>query len=737
MSTQDDITQATTRLNEAATKANTTTDFFDNILTGNETQSFTNPNNGKSAPSVKKATYDRTDELFSAAESDINQAVTDAQTAAGEAQAYAANSQYVEERVLGVGVSIYRGTGVSAQGNYVQNGDVVPVGTTHLAVLINGRVEDLVAWDELTLPAVITTAPTSDNGTGGYDVVTNQGTFEFVTKEYYHGRLRGELTPYWGVLTTNDSTQNQTAFQKAINYRRVMGAPIIASGGEFNCKPLTVGKGFHLKGVGNRFASVNRNQPNVTAWMCDLVDNEDFLTYTGSGFPQGDVSYTDCAFVNLNNYSNPLSVIAGNNRAFWAVDQQDDVYLPRWIQRKTGGQLCPKLQIERVTYVSFFAGHDVHTYMAKFSDITSYTCAMAFRAYGTSIKAELIWPNDSLWCGYQLRGQYCEIGCGSAMENAVTAMQNVKNGIEFHNGFGVINGVGQEAAIDNFIWAYNGVLQVNTSRPATTSGSVCKNILWVEAFCKVTLNDCYQPGSFLNDFTVAKERFATDNITMSPIPATATNLLPILEHGYDSGAGVYKGIVGNISPIKNRTYIKPVNINSKPRVSGSEIGLAPVEWGYEGDVVFDGALEYSVDYSIKTGFRRDDAGTIVNDGDGYIQFDIKVLPIKNNQVDLDQELANSGVNVIAERTSGVWSVSYQYYGEAEGMFNDESDKLITAVLFTGSTSTLRFTVRNKVMIGLTQAQRLASSVRLLVEASGTLPLTTGENDAIVTLLKTN
>ena len=154
-------------------------------------------------------------------------------------------------------------------------------------------------------------------------------------------------------------------------------------------------------------------------------------------------------------------------------------------------------------------------------------------------------------------------------------------------------------------------------------------------------------------------------------------------------------------------------------------------------MVFDGALEYSVDYSINTGFRRDDAGTIVNDGDGYIQFDIKVLPIKNNQVDLDQELANSGVNVIAERTYGVWSVSYQYYGEAEGMFNDESDKLITAVLFTGSTSTLRFTVRNKVMIGLTQAQRLASSVRLLVEASGTLPLTTGENDAIVTLLKTN
>ena len=43
---------------------------------------------------------------------------------------------------------------------------------------------------------------------------------------------------------------------------------------------------------------------------------------------------------------------------------------------------------------------------------------------------------------------------------------------------------------------------VISGRPSTTSGSVCKNILWVEAFCKVTLNDCYQPESFLNNFTV-------------------------------------------------------------------------------------------------------------------------------------------------------------------------------------------------------------------------------------------
>lgn len=43
----------------------------------------------------------------------------------------------VEERLLGAGAKIYRGS----NGAYVQNGDVVPVGTTHLAVLINGKVE--------------------------------------------------------------------------------------------------------------------------------------------------------------------------------------------------------------------------------------------------------------------------------------------------------------------------------------------------------------------------------------------------------------------------------------------------------------------------------------------------------------------------------------------------------------------------------------------------------------------
>ena len=45
----------------------------------------------------------------------------------------------VEERLLGVGAKIYRGS----NGQYVQNGDTVPAGTTHLAVLINGKPENV------------------------------------------------------------------------------------------------------------------------------------------------------------------------------------------------------------------------------------------------------------------------------------------------------------------------------------------------------------------------------------------------------------------------------------------------------------------------------------------------------------------------------------------------------------------------------------------------------------------
>lgn len=74
---------------------------------------------------------------------DIDTAVTETSDARDEAVAAAGNVTYVEERLLGPGSSLYRGTGTSPEGNYVQNGDAVPAGTTHLSAPINGKPEDV------------------------------------------------------------------------------------------------------------------------------------------------------------------------------------------------------------------------------------------------------------------------------------------------------------------------------------------------------------------------------------------------------------------------------------------------------------------------------------------------------------------------------------------------------------------------------------------------------------------
>lgn len=49
----------------------------------------------------------------------------------------------LEDRTVGQGVKIYHGTDSTNGIKHVQNGDAVPAGTTHLAVVINGKVEDV------------------------------------------------------------------------------------------------------------------------------------------------------------------------------------------------------------------------------------------------------------------------------------------------------------------------------------------------------------------------------------------------------------------------------------------------------------------------------------------------------------------------------------------------------------------------------------------------------------------
>ncbi|AUR97676.1 coil containing protein [Vibrio phage 1.243.O._10N.261.54.B5] len=81
-----DLDNAINSINASAAKAENTATFLDDMSTFDDQSSVTNPNNGQTVASIPKQVKDRTDELFTAAESDINQAVADAEQSATDAQ---------------------------------------------------------------------------------------------------------------------------------------------------------------------------------------------------------------------------------------------------------------------------------------------------------------------------------------------------------------------------------------------------------------------------------------------------------------------------------------------------------------------------------------------------------------------------------------------------------------------------------------------------------------------------
>lgn len=97
----------------------------------------------------------------------------------------------------------------------VQNGDTIPVGTTHLRILVGGEHVILKIWDDIALPTLVTTVPTAGNGFSGYDLVTDQGTFELVTENTYSLRSTGRLEG-WGI--DKDSNNNTPQILKAMAY---------------------------------------------------------------------------------------------------------------------------------------------------------------------------------------------------------------------------------------------------------------------------------------------------------------------------------------------------------------------------------------------------------------------------------------------------------------------------------------------------------------------------------------
>lgn len=96
----------------------------------------------------------------------------------------------------------------SSDVDYLTTGNSITA--SHLYDATSGVV--VKAWGTLTTPYVISSS--SANAFGGYDVVTNQGTFEFVTVEIYNKRKESDVTG-WGSDNTG-SASSQDAWSKAI-----------------------------------------------------------------------------------------------------------------------------------------------------------------------------------------------------------------------------------------------------------------------------------------------------------------------------------------------------------------------------------------------------------------------------------------------------------------------------------------------------------------------------------------
>ena len=201
-----DLDNAINSINASAAKAENTATFLDDMSTFDDQSSVTNPNNGQTVASIPKQVKDRTDELFTAAESDINQAVSDAAQSATDAQDAADSIGRYQGLWPDSGGSADKGDTYQTQvsgtptGQYftaLQNTTVDPVGDDvnwRGVVSVNGLaqytdiiykasgsnspVENMISGLPIpaTLGDVIETSGRYDDGDGGggvYDVVSS------------------------------------------------------------------------------------------------------------------------------------------------------------------------------------------------------------------------------------------------------------------------------------------------------------------------------------------------------------------------------------------------------------------------------------------------------------------------------------------------------------------------------------------------------------------------------------
>lgn len=240
-----------------------------------------------------------------------------------------------------------------------------------------------------------------------------------------------------GDVRNQAPTDNLTAFNQALSldyYPLVWG-----KGSYWISSGVSIKRGFSMRGKGARKRLPTRAE-NCTSLVFDLAQNEDALTYTPGGYPEGDVLMQDLQIVHDISVLDFAGIIDGKNRGIFGNDLTQG-----WFEdEKAGGSLLPTLRLVNVFFSGFWCGVDVHTWMSYFDNVRSDYCGHTIRSLGTSLFMRGIWPQHPLLSPYQLKMIYSTLEASSLGETSVSGYTELTTALELKRCAITINGCGAE-----------------------------------------------------------------------------------------------------------------------------------------------------------------------------------------------------------------------------------------------------------------------------------------------------
>lgn len=303
-----DLDNAINSINASAAKAENTATFLDDMSTFDNQSSVTNPNNGQTVASIPKQVKDRTDELFTAAESDINQAVADAEQSATDAQEAAGQVAQDKQDVQGIIDSVtaeadrsetYAEVAMASGWVYatVAAGEAARVDGNYFWVVSAGDSEVLELW---LMGA--TTATDTGKRTPSTEYVKDGGNINPKT-------LRAESTDFADKIVTSENLFNKNSVYEGYNLNNSTGE-LKVEAGKSTSQYITVETGeryrtnyavrFHQYDENRDFiVSINSTQDatvsSTTKYIriaADSINIDDLAIAKGSSIP----SYSEYTF---------------------------------------------------------------------------------------------------------------------------------------------------------------------------------------------------------------------------------------------------------------------------------------------------------------------------------------------------------------------------------------------------------------------------------------------------------